>query len=140
MRSDMAFQEDFTRALRETDVRRERRSRLLTVGSTELPYVLLSASVDNQGDTAVRRGLVRVESPTLLLLNRPLLFEGFEDDGGGDDTLRALGRGAVPLPGAPRCRRGQCHRGRHRSTGPLVHEPAGVRWENDSAIRILRSG
>ena len=95
----MAFEEDFARAIRETEVRRERRSRLLTVGSTQLPYVLLSASIVNAGDTAVRRGTVRVDSPSLFLLNRPLQFEGFDQDAGdGEETadpLLALGRVAL---------------------------------------------
>lgn len=97
----MMFDENqLQRALQETQVKRERRSRLLTVGSTELPYVLLSASVVNEGDTAVRQGLVRVESPTLLLLNRPHQFEGFEDDGDEHgQAMVAMGRVARFPPG-----------------------------------------
>ncbi|HEY4000641.1 MAG TPA: hypothetical protein VGO93_17355 [Candidatus Xenobia bacterium] len=95
----MGFQEDFARAVRETEVRRQRTSRLLTVGTTELPYVLLSTSVVNLGDTVVRQGMVRVEPPTLLLLNRPHQFEGFEDEESPAEGLLALGRMARFPPG-----------------------------------------
>lgn len=91
----MSFEEDFGRALAETTIHRGRRSRLLTVGTTELPYVLLNRSRVNRGDTVVRRGVLRVEEPALLLLHRPHQFEGFSDDEGeGDrrDAMVAVGR------------------------------------------------
>jgi hypothetical protein len=89
----VSFEEDFARAQHETRIHRGRRSRLLTVGSTELPYVLLNRSVVNEGDTVVRRGVLRVEEPTILLLQRPHQFEGFRDDQGDhEEAMLALGR------------------------------------------------
>jgi len=84
----MSFDEDFTRALQETAIHRGRRSRLLTVGSTDLPYILLNPSVVHRGDTVVRRGVLHVEEPAILLMQRPHQFEGFNDD--GDDASEAL--------------------------------------------------
>ena len=96
----MDIREDFARALRETEIHRQRRSRLLTVGTTELPYVLLGESLVNLGDTVVRSGVVRVEQPSIFLLNRPLQFDGFDDEEGVDgDVMLALGRMASFPPG-----------------------------------------
>ncbi|MBM3463533.1 MAG: hypothetical protein FJX76_15650 [Armatimonadetes bacterium] len=94
----MNFQEQFERAMRETRILRHRRSRLQTVGTTELPYVLLGESLVNLGDTVVRRGLVRVEQPNLFLFNRPVQLEGFEDEE-DPGTMLALGRAASFPPG-----------------------------------------
>lgn len=89
----MSFQEDFARAVQETEIHRGRRSRLLTVGSTELPYILLNRSVVNRGDTVVRRGVLRVEEPAILVMQRPHQFEGFGDESGDrGDAMVALGR------------------------------------------------
>ncbi|MHB2016165.1 MAG: hypothetical protein ACYCW6_04385 [Candidatus Xenobia bacterium] len=98
----MGFSEDLERAVRETRILRSRRSRLLTVGSTELPYVLLCASLVNQGDTVVRRGLVRVDKPKLLLLGQnQQQYEGFEDSGSQEERelILAIGRAASFPPG-----------------------------------------
>lgn len=89
----MSFEEDLLRAQRETEIHRGRRSRLLTVGSTELPYILLNQSIANRGDTVVRRGVLRVEEPAILLMQRPHQFEGFEHEGvDAAETLLAIGR------------------------------------------------
>lgn len=96
----VSFEEDFAKAVQETEIHRGRRSRLLTVGSTELPYILLNQSLVNTGDTVVRRGVMRVEEPSILLMQRPHQFEGF-DVGEGDDpqeALIALGRMASLPP------------------------------------------
>lgn len=92
---------EFMRALQETHIHRHRRSRLLTVGTTELPYVLLGESVVNLGDTVVRRGIVRVEQPSIFLLNRPVQLEGFEAEEGDEQkqAVVALGRMAHFPPG-----------------------------------------
>lgn len=89
----MGFEEEFVRALQATEIHRGRRSRLLTVGTTDLPYILLNRSVVNKGDTVVRQGVVRVEEPSIFLFQQPHQFEGF-DNGGKDprDALVAVGR------------------------------------------------
>ncbi len=89
----MNFEHDFSRALRETEIHRERRYRLLTVGTTELPYVLLNRSIVNEGDTVVRRGVLRIEEPSIMLLGRAHQFRGFDDtDGDPEAALIAIGR------------------------------------------------
>jgi hypothetical protein len=89
----MNFTEDFSRAIEETEVHRGRRSRLLTVGSTELPYILLNRSLVHKGDTVVRRGVLKVEEPAIMLMQRPHQFEGFGDESGDpNEALVAIGR------------------------------------------------
>jgi hypothetical protein len=55
----------------------------------------------NVGDTVVRKGIVKVDKPQLLLLNNPTEFEGFEygDDSNEDDAFMALARMASFPPG-----------------------------------------
>lgn len=93
MHGGMSIEEDFARAVHETEIHRGRRSRLLTVGSTELPYILLNRSVVNKGDTVVRRGILRVQEPAILLLQNPHQFEGFGDENGDrHEAMVAIGR------------------------------------------------
>lgn len=98
--TSMDFEKDFPRALRETEVHRMRRPRLLTFGSTELPYVLLGTSLVNLGDTVVRRGVVRVEKPNIYLLTPQVQLEGFDEERvEGERTVVAVGRTATFPPG-----------------------------------------
>ncbi|MBI2191459.1 MAG: hypothetical protein HYU36_05695 [Planctomycetes bacterium] len=97
----MGLREDFHRAIQETEIHRHRQTRLLTYGGTELPYVWLGESAVNMGDTVVRRGVVRVEKPQLLLVQQPLQFEGFEygEEKQESSAFLALGRIASFPPG-----------------------------------------
>jgi hypothetical protein len=97
----MGLQEDFMKALKETEIHRHRQAHLFTLSSTELPYVLLCESAVNLGDTVVRKGVVRVEKPHLLLFRDPMEFEGFEyaDSPNESSAFLALGR-IVSLPPA----------------------------------------
>ncbi len=97
----MGLQEDFIKALHETEIHRQRQPRLLTIGSTDLPYVMLCESEVNMGDTVVRNGVVRVEKPQLMLLRDPVEFEGFEynDNPNESSAFMALGRMASFPPG-----------------------------------------
>jgi hypothetical protein len=51
---------------------------LATYDTTRLPYICLSESSVNSGDTAVRRGEVRVEKPAIVLPYNAPQFEGFD--------------------------------------------------------------
>jgi len=97
----MGLQEDFMRALGETRIIRQRQSKLLTLSETELSYVLLSESAMNVGDTVVRKGIVKVNKPQLLLLHNPMEFQGFEyeEDSSGNGAFMALARMASFPPG-----------------------------------------
>src|ERR1700704_2554828 len=70
------------KALRETNIVRSRITGLQTFGETQVPYVLLSPSMINEGDTVVRTGEVLVHRPTLILPPHAPQLEGFslEDD------------------------------------------------------------
>jgi len=71
------------KALRETNIIRSRVTGLQTFGETQVPYILLSSSTINEGDTVVRTGEVFVHRPSLILPPNIPQFEGFnfEDEG-----------------------------------------------------------
>ena len=69
------------KALAETRLERPRLLPLETFGSTRLPYVLLSASAVNRGDTVVRSGEVSIEKPAIYLPNHSPFFKGFDPEG-----------------------------------------------------------
>ena len=76
----MDIQEAWNRAVKETEIIRVRIMGLQTFDQTRVPYVLLSASVVNPGDTVVRMGEVMVDRPSLILPPNTPQFEGFSLD------------------------------------------------------------
>lgn len=74
------------KALRETSIIRSRVTGLQTFGETQVPYILLSPSVINEGDTVVRTGEVLVHRPSLILPPNIPQFEGFNFD--CEDTFK----------------------------------------------------
>lgn len=66
------------KALRETNIVRSRITGLQTFGETQVPYILLSPSTINVGDTVVRTGQVQVHRPSLILPPHIPQFEGFD--------------------------------------------------------------
>ena len=78
------------KALRETNIIRSRVIGLQTFGETQVPYILLSPSTINEGDTVVRTGEVLVHRPSLILPPNIPQLEGFnfEDEGSfKEDTM-----------------------------------------------------
>lgn len=78
------------KALRETNIIRSRVTGLQTFGETQVPYILLSPSTINEGDTVVRTGEVIVHRPSLILPPNIPQFEGFNADDEGsfqEDTI-----------------------------------------------------
>lgn len=99
----MDLDEKWEKAVRETEIIRYRLRNLLTFDSTELPYISLSPSVVNIGDTVVRKGKVVVHRPLILLPQGPSAqFEGFdfEEDYSlsGDDIRRFLLMRGISFP------------------------------------------
>ena len=78
----MDYYEAWTKALKDTEIIRPRIQSLLTFKDTHVPYILLSESSVNLGDTVVRRGEVIVEKSALVLPPNIPQFDGFEFDGG----------------------------------------------------------
>lgn len=74
----MEMQEKWEKALEKTEIIRPRVQELLTFSTTDLPYILLSESAINVGDTVVRKGSVLVERPSLILPLGLPQFEGFD--------------------------------------------------------------
>ena len=74
----MDIHELWTKALRHTEIIRGRVSALQTFQETRVPYILLSESSINAGDTVVRRGEVLVERPSIILPPNIPQFEGFD--------------------------------------------------------------
>lgn len=78
----MNLEESWERAIKETEIIRYRISSLQTFKITDIPYILLSKSQVNVGDTVVRKGNVLVHEPSIILPKNYPIFEGFdlEDD------------------------------------------------------------
>ena len=74
----MNIQDAGEKALRTTRIVRPRVHPLETYAMTPLPYVFLSESSVNQGDTVVRRGEIIVEKPSLVLPFNLPHFDGFK--------------------------------------------------------------
>jgi len=74
----MDIQELWQKALKQTDIVRSRIKELSAFDITHMPYIFLSESTVNQGDTVVRRGKVDVAKPMLVLPEYSPQFEGFE--------------------------------------------------------------
>jgi hypothetical protein len=78
------------KALRETNIIRSRVAGLQTFSETHVPYILLSPSTINEGDTVVRTGEVLVHRPSLILPPNIPQLEGFDLEGDGsfrEDTM-----------------------------------------------------
>jgi len=74
----MNIQERWEKALEKTEIIRPRIQDLYTFSHTDLPYIFLSESSINTGDTVVRKGSVTVEKPSLILPVGLPHFEGFD--------------------------------------------------------------
>ena len=74
----MNIQDAWEKALKTTEIIRPRVQPLRTFEATHLPYIFLSESLVNSGDTVVRKGEIRVEPPSILLPFNMPQFEGFE--------------------------------------------------------------
>ncbi len=76
----MDFEKMWEKSLKQTEIIRARIKSLKTTAETHVPYVLLSESVINQGDTIVRKGEVVVEKPSIIMPPFQPLLNGFELD------------------------------------------------------------
>lgn len=74
----MNIQDGWEKALKYTKIIRPRPKDLLTFEATEVPYIFLSESLVNLGDTVVRKGQVMVEKPAIILPSNMPQFEGFD--------------------------------------------------------------
>ena len=83
----MDIQEVWAKALKETAIVRSRVLSLQTFEQTNVPYILLSSSAVNPGDTVVRAGEVAVDRPSLILPPNIPQFEGFAFDGVNENSL-----------------------------------------------------
>ena len=76
----MDIQEAWQKAVKYTEILRPRVEPLSRVAATQLPYIFLTESAVNHGDTVVRKGEVTVEKPAIILPSNLPHFEGFEED------------------------------------------------------------
>lgn len=74
----MNIQDGWEKALKYTSIIRPRPKELLTFEATDVPYIFLSESSINLGDTVVRKGEVLVERPAIILPHNLPHFEGFD--------------------------------------------------------------
>lgn len=77
----MDIEELWSKALKNTEIVRSRIQALKVFSETRVPYILLSESTVNMGDTVVRKGEVVVEKPALVVPPHNPLFQGFDFDG-----------------------------------------------------------
>ncbi len=98
----MDIQDSFEKALKGTEIIRSRVLSLQTFADTHVPYIHLSASSINQGDTVVRKGEVLVQKPSLILPPNIPQFEGFDmqelSDLDSDSMINLLLVRGVSLP------------------------------------------
>jgi hypothetical protein len=78
----MDIEKAWNKALRSTEIIRSRVSALMTHKSTHVPYILLSESSVNLGDTVVRKGEVLVERPSIIVPPNNPQFSGFDFEDG----------------------------------------------------------
>ncbi len=86
----MDIMDKWNKALKKTEIIRSRVQPLLTFETTKLPYIFLSESAVNIGDSVVRKGKVLVDKPSVVLPEDIPHFEGFdfEDDlHASEDTI-----------------------------------------------------
>lgn len=86
----MDLEKAWEKALRGTEIIRARVQALQTLYTTRVPYILLSESSINEGDTVVRKGIINVEKPALIVPPNNPQFQGFEfeeDQGVGQNSL-----------------------------------------------------
>lgn len=76
----MDIEKNWNKALKETEIIRARVMPLQSAADTSVPYILLSESSINSGDTAVRKGEVVVGRPSLFIPPDNPQFLGFEFD------------------------------------------------------------
>jgi len=74
----MDFEKAWKEALKNTEIIRTRVQPLMTMAETCVPYILLSESTINVGDTVVREGEILVEKPSLIVPPNNPYFTGFE--------------------------------------------------------------
>jgi len=74
----MDMMERWEKALKKTEIIRSRIQPLKTFETTRLPYIFLSESAVNIGDTVVRKGEISVDKPSLIMPENIPHFEGFE--------------------------------------------------------------
>ena len=74
----MNFEEHWQKAIKHTEIIRARIQALHTLQETKVPYILLSESSINHGDTVVREGEVLIQRPTLIIPPNNPQFEGFD--------------------------------------------------------------
>jgi len=96
----MNVNESWQKALRETEVIRSRVQALLTFADTQVPYILLSESRVNEGDTVIRKGGVLVQKPSIILPPNIPQLEGFdfEPTDSPDEVMRFLFLRGIMLP------------------------------------------
>ncbi len=76
----MDIQENWEKALSQTQIIHARVRQLQTFDDTMVPYILLSESLINAGDTVVRKGDVTVTKPSIILPPHIPQFDGFKFD------------------------------------------------------------
>jgi hypothetical protein len=84
----MNIYDAWIKALKHTQIICSRVKSLSVDRDTVMPYIFLSESGINHGDTVVRKGEVSIQKPSLILPPNIPQFEGFDFD--GEDGMKSL--------------------------------------------------
>ncbi len=74
----MDLDKSWNKALQQTEIIRARVKPLMSFAQTLVPYILLSESSINEGDTVIRRGEIDVAKPSIIVPPNSPQFKGFE--------------------------------------------------------------
>lgn len=74
---NMKFEENWKKAVKETEIYRVRLKHLSNYKDTNLPYIFLSESVINTNNTVVRKGNIIIDKPLIFFPSNFPQFEGF---------------------------------------------------------------
>jgi len=74
----MDFEQNWQRAVKNTEIERSWIGHLNTSSSTTLSYIMLSESALDSSDTVIRKGNIEVTRPMIYVPDNNPVFEGFE--------------------------------------------------------------
>ncbi len=74
----MNLEKQWEKAIKNTEIKRQKLQNLNTFKVTELPYLLLGESKVNIGDSVIRKGKISIDKPILVLPDHFPQFKGFD--------------------------------------------------------------
>lgn len=130
----MNFHEALQFAGANTSIVRSRKNLLYTFGSTRLPYVVVTASPQSEGEVLVRRGEVTAERPKIAIPDQPFQFDGFDLKDGDEDLVQVMLARRIEMPPAKYVNKSDSTTSEKGTIGAAV-ERAANRLDRENDIR-----